>query len=135
MATKKNTKATENTAPIEVKKNSTPATRIICLNFPHNIKFDVPGKNGKLVTYEFNGNANYLKGEAKGILPVGKYGYTFNVPAEVWEYISNVYKDMPLIQNGLMFAAEVDAAQESSEREELRSGLEPVDTKKKKDED
>lgn len=127
MAIKKNTKATENTT----QKAACPATRIICLNFPHNIKFDVPANNGKFITYEFNGNANYLKGQAKGILPVGKYGYTFNVPAEVWDYIKNVYKDMPLIQNGLMFAAEIDAAQESSEREELRSGLEPVEPKKK----
>lgn len=128
---KKETKKAAKEAKAAVKSD----TVTICLNYPHNVKFNVPaGYSGQKKTYEFNGNAVDLRGKAKGILPVGRFGYTFGVPREVWEYISKTYKNMPLIKNGLLFAAETDAARESNERESLRNGYEPIDPEKAKSE-
>lgn len=105
-------------------------TVTVCLNFPHDVKFMVPDAKGKMQPVIFKGNAAHLAGKRRGTLPVGKYGLTFGVPAEAWDYIQRAYKDNELIKNGFLFAASAATAQDAAaERKKLRTGLEPVDPK------
>lgn len=64
---------------------------------------------------------------------VNGYALTTNVPRETWAEWSESHKDMPAIQNGLLYATESveDAAAEAREPEnaKIKSGLEPLDPK------
>lgn len=105
-------------------------TVTICLNFPHNVRFMVPDNSGKMQKVVFNGNGNKLRGEPRGILPVGKYGLTFGVPRAAWEWIAEHHRDNELIKNGFLFAATaVTAKAATKERAGLRTGLEPINPK------
>lgn len=105
-------------------------TVTICLNFPHNVRFMVPDNSGKMQKVVFNGNGNKLRGEPRGILPVGKYGLTFGVDRAAWEWIAKHHKDNELIKNGFLFAATAATAKAATkERAGLRTGLEPINPK------
>lgn len=99
----------------------------VALNRPYGISFRMP--NGRKV--EFKGNGQALIGKEKGILPIGAYGMTM-VDKEDWEWIYSNYKSMPIFKNGLCFATtrKADAVDEAESRDDLRNGLEPVDTTK-----
>ena len=102
----------------------------ICSNWPLDHIFKVMDNSGKLVRVRINGNASNLRGEVSGVLPIGAYGFTPNVPIEVWEQIKTRYKDDPRIRDGLIFAASKgSAADEAEERKDLRNGLEPINPK------
>lgn len=105
-------------------------TVTICLNFPHNVRFMVPDNSGKMQKVVFNGNGNKLRGEPRGILPVGKYGLTFGVDRAAWEWIAEHHRDNELIKNGFLFAATAATAKAATkERAGLRTGLEPINPK------
>lgn len=108
-------------------KTAAPQTVTVCLNFPYDIKYNVPDASGKMTTVKFNGNAGHLKGKAKGVIPIGAFGLTPNVPKEVWDYIVRTRPDEPLIKSGNLFIAEAgQAAAAAAERKNLRHGFEPV---------
>ena len=78
-----------------------------------------------------NGSAAYLVGQEKGVLPVGRYGYT-RIRRDEWEAIVQTYGSMAIFKNGLIFA-EVSrhrAEDRAAEQAETRHGLEPVDIRK-----
>lgn len=105
-------------------------TVTVCLNFPHNVRFMVPDNSGKMQKVVFNGNGNKLRGEPRGVLPVGKYGLTFGVDRVAWEWIAKHHKDNELIKNGFLFAATAATAKAATkERAGLRTGLEPINPK------
>lgn len=105
-------------------------TVTVCLNFPHNVRFMVPDNSGKMQKVVFNGNGNKLRGKARGILEVGKYGLTFGVDRAAWEWIAKHHKDNELIKNGFLFAATAATAKAATkERAGLRTGLEPINPK------
>lgn len=105
-------------------------TVTVCLNFPHNVRFMVPDNSGKMQKVVFNGNGNKLRGEPRGILPVGKYGLTFGVDRAAWEWIAEHHRDNELIKNGFLFAATAATAKAATkERAGLRTGLEPINPK------
>ena len=106
-------------------------TVCVCANVPHDIKFSVPDNSGRMQTITIKGNGNHLKGLDRGILPIGAYGITTNVPAEAWDYIKTAYCDNRAIRNGLIFAVEASKARAAAkERKDLRNGLEPIEPKK-----
>jgi hypothetical protein len=94
----------------------------VAYNSPRGIVFRL---GEKVIT--INGNNTSLMGREKGIIPVGKYGYT-RIPAEDWAAIEKVYGSMAIFKNGLIFAeTSADrAADRSEEQAETRHGLEPV---------
>ena len=105
-------------------------TVCVCSNWPLDHIFKVIDNSGNEVRIRINGNGHHLRGELSGILPIGAYGITANVPAEAWEQIKMRYKDDPRIKNGLIFATTPNKARrEAAERKDLRNGLEPIDTK------
>lgn len=105
-------------------------TVTVCLNFPHNVRFMVPDNSGKMQKVVFNGNGNKLRGEPRGVLPVGKYGLTFGVDRAAWEWIAEHHRDNELIKNGFLFAATAATAKAATkERAGLRTGLEPINPK------
>lgn len=117
-----------NTKPMQ----TTGDTVTVCLNYPRNMKFYVPDKNGNKRAIVFNGNATNLVGKDRGILPIGAYGVTLGVPREAWEWIKTHYQNMELIKKGLLFVSETrDVRREAEERVDLRHGFEPVDPKQK----
>lgn len=71
-----------------------------------------------------------LAGKDKGILSVGRYGYT-RIAAEDWQEIERLYGSMKIFKSGLIFAEKSrDSAEDRAEdQEELRHGLEPADPK------
>lgn len=101
-------------------------TVCVALNRPLGIVFKVNGKE-----IEINGNAVSLKGKDLGVLPVGAYGLT-TIDKKDWEAIQKEYGKMKIFQAGLIFATgkSYDSQVEAENREDLRNGLEPVDTKK-----
>lgn len=89
--------------------------------------FNLPdGKKVRLAGLNDN-----LRGQPKGVLAVGGGVYT-KISADEWEYISKTYSDFAPILNGLIYAeASAGAAKAAArERQELRSGFEPVDPAK-----
>jgi len=113
----------------EVKNN----TVVICSNFPRDIKFTVLDNHGNEQAIRIIGNSANLRGKASGILPIGAYGITTNVPAEAWEQIKVRYQDDPRIKQGLIFASTPSKARkEAKERKDLRNGFEPIDPKQTK---
>ena len=112
----------------EPEKNDTVT---VCSNFPRDIKFRVLDNRGQEQTILIKGNASNLRGLGSGILPIGAYGITANVPKGAWEQIATVFKDDARFKNGLIFAtSSKNARSEAKERKDLRNGYEPIDAKK-----
>lgn len=113
-----------------VEKNDTVT---VCSNFPRDIVYEVKDRAGRTVEILIKGNSGHLRGKAAGVLPLGAYGITMNVPKEAWEQISSIYKEDARIKNGLIFATKASNARaEAKERKALRNGYEPIDEKQTK---
>ena len=111
----------------EVVKNDTVT---VCSNFPRDVVFVVKDNAGKDVEILIRGNSGNLRGKAAGVLPLGAYGITMNVPKEAWEQIASLYKDDARFKRGLIFATTANKARgEAKERKALRNGFEPIDAK------
>lgn len=114
----------------EVEKNDTVT---VCSNFPRDIVFEVKDRAGRMVEILIKGNSGHLRGKAAGVLPLGAYGITMNVPKEAWEQIASIYKEDARIKKGLIFATKASNARaEAKERKALRNGYEPIDEKQTK---
>ena len=111
----------------EVVKNDTVT---VCSNFPRDVVFTATDNAGKTVDILIRGNGGFLRGKGAGVLPVGAYGITTNVPKEAWEQISTMYKDDARFKQGLIFATTANKARgEAKERKALRNGFEPIEAK------
>ena len=100
-------------------------TVVVALNRVQGIDYPMP--DGRVVSIA--GNAEGLRGQEMGVLPVGAYGLT-EVREDDWLYIEKMWGETPLFKNGLIFAStkgEKDAKAEARNREDLRNGFEPVD--------
>ena len=116
--------------PIEEIKNDTVT---VCANIPRDCIFEAIDNRGKVQKIRIYGNAGKLRGKEAGVLPVGAFGVTWNVPAKAWEQIKRNFADDPRFKNGLIFATTAGKARkEAVERKELRNGFEPIDPKKAK---
>lgn len=95
----------------------------VAYNAPRGIVFTVGGSRRVHV----NGNNLHLVGKEKGIISVGKYGYT-RIDANDWDEIKKTYGSMAIFQNGLIFAeSSKDRAEDRAEEQsETRHGLEPA---------
>lgn len=114
----------------ELERNDTVT---VCSNFPRDITFEVKDRAGRTVEILIKGNSGHLRGKAAGVLPLGAYGITMNVPKEAWEQIASVYKDDARFKQGLIFATKASNARaEAKERKALRNGYEPIDEKQTK---
>ena len=114
----------------EVDKNDTVT---VCSNFPRDIVFEVKDRAGRTVEFLIKENSGHLRGKAAGVLPLGAYGITMNVPKEAWEQIASIYKEDARIKKGLIFATKASNARaEAKERKALRNGYEPIDEKQTK---
>ena len=114
----------------ELEKNDTVT---VCSNFPRDITFEVKDRAGRTVENLIKGNSGHLRGKAAGVLPLGAYGITMNVPKEAWEQIASIYKEDARIKKGLIFATKASNARaEAKERKALRNGYEPIDEKQTK---
>ena len=108
-------------------------TVVVASNWPRNIIFDVMDDTGHMRSVLIRGNGTHLKGLPAGILSVGAYGVTTNVPKALWEKIAEQHKDDPRFKDGLIFAStQKKVRREATERKDLRNGFEPVDTSKKR---
>ncbi|MBR2556458.1 MAG: hypothetical protein IKE94_16545 [Aeriscardovia sp.] len=117
---------------VEPVKNDTVT---VCANIPRDCIFEVLNNKGKIEKIRIHGNSNNLRGKEAGVLPVGAYGITVNVPIEAWEQIKRNFADDPRFKNGLIFATTAGKARkEAIERKNLRNGFEPIDPKKAKTE-
>ena len=115
---------------VEPVKNDTVT---VCANIPRDCIFEVLNNKGKIEKIRIHGNSNNLRGKEAGVLPVGAYGITVNVPIEAWEQIKRNFADDPRFKNGLIFATTAGKARkEAVERKDLRNGFEPIDPKKAK---
>lgn len=96
----------------------------VSYNSPRGIIFKLAGKD-----VHINGNATHLIGKEKGIIPVGRFGYT-RISADEWDAIEKTYGSMDIFKNGLIFAEKSKdrAEDKADEMKETRHGLEPVDT-------
>ena len=102
----------------------------MCSNFPRDVVFTATDNAGKTVDILVHGNGGFLRGKGAGVLPVGAYGITTNVPKEAWEQISTIYKDDARFKQGLIFATTANKARsEAKERKALRNGFEPIEAK------
>lgn len=116
--------------PDEVEETVKNDTVTVCSNFPRDVVFVVKDNAGKDVEILIRGNSGNLRGKAAGVLPLGAYGITMNVPKEAWEQIASVYKDDARFKNGLIFATTANKARsEAKERKSLRNGFEPIEAK------
>lgn len=114
----------------ELEKNDTVT---VCSNFPRDIVYEVKDRAGRTVEILIKGNSGHLRGKAAGVLPLGAYGITMNVPKEAWEQIASIYKEDARIKKGLIFATKASNARaEAKERKALRNGYEPIDDKQTK---
>ena len=107
-------------------------TVTVCLNWPHDLRFDIEDSHGVLHTVIISGNATYLRGKEKGTLPAGgKYGMTFGVDAELWDAIEKKYDYMGQFKHNLIFARRSgEARAEVKHNADSRNGYEPVDPNK-----
>lgn len=118
--------------PIEEIKNDTVT---VCANIPRDCIFEAVDNRGKVQKIRIYGNAGKLRGKEAGVLPVGAFGVTWNVPVKAWEQIKRNFADDPRFKNGLIFATTAGKARkEAVERKDLRNGFEPIDPKKAKTE-
>ena len=119
--------------PDEIEEAVKNDTVTVCSNFPRDVVFVVKDNAGKDVEILIRGNSGNLRGKAAGVLPLGAYGITMNVPKEAWEQIASIYKEDARIKKGLIFAAKASNARaEAKERKALRNGYEPIDEKQTK---
>lgn len=108
-------------------------TVTVCSNYPRDITFEAKDNKGNIVEILIRGNGGGLRGKAAGVLPIGGYGVTPNVPKEAWEQIASVYKDDARFKRGLIFATTANnARREAKERKDLRNGFEPIEQKANK---
>lgn len=120
----------ETSEVVEEVKND---TVVVCSNFPRDIIYIVKDNAGHDVRIRIKGNSANLRGKGSGILPVGAYGITANVPTGAWEQIKQRYCDDVRIKQGLIFASTPNKARkEAKERKDLRNGFEPIDPTKTK---
>ena len=114
--------------PDEIEEAVKNDTVTVCSNFPRDVVFVVKDNAGKDVEILIRGNSGNLRGKEAGVLPLGAYGITMNVPKEAWEQISSLYKDDARFKNGLIFATTANKARsEAKERKALRNGFEPIE--------
>ncbi len=94
----------------------------VSYNSPQSMIFPVKGKEIRI-----NGNAEHLRGKEKGVIPIGRFGYTRIEEAD-WEAIVAVYGSMSIFKNGLIFAEKSKSRAEdrADEQAEFRHGREPV---------
>ena len=108
-------------------------TVTVCANIPRDCIFEVFDNRGKVQKIRIKGNSANLRGKAAGVLPVGAFGITANVPADAWKQIQRNFADDPRFKNGLIFATTAGKARkEAVERKTLRNGFEPIDPNKAK---
>ena len=110
--------------PQTVQPSAGGRTVVVALNRVQGIDYPMP--DGRIVSIA--GNAEGLRGQEMGVLPVGAYGLT-EVREDDWLYIEKMWGETPLFKNGLIFAQSkaADAKAEAKNREDLRNGMEPVD--------
>lgn len=102
----------------------------VCLRNHFDIAFELDDR--KVI---IKGHNSPLRGLDGGVLDSGRaFGETV-IPAKDWEAIKAKYGSDPnekLFKGGFIFAAsdKADARAEAKEKESLKTGLEPVDTKK-----
>ena len=119
--------------PKQEKKAAQPVetddTVCVALNRPLGLIFKL--QDGREV--EIKGNGDSLRGQEMGVLKPGSFGLTI-IKAADWEEILKTYGHLKIFQNGFCFAArkKADAQEEAENRDDLRNGLEPVETKKLK---
>ena len=107
-------------------------TVTVCSNFPRDIIFEAKDNKGRIVEILIRGNSANLRGKGAGVLPLGAYGITTNVPREAWEQIATIYKDDARFKDGLIFASDArNARSEARERKGLRNGFEPIEAQSK----
>lgn len=108
----------------------------VAMNWPTGITFEVETASGGVEKVTFAGNSIDLRGRDMGILPVGAFGLTRNVPRELWEAVEKKYLSCApfdaLVKKGLIFASGSarDASDEAAERKDTRNGAEPIDPTK-----
>lgn len=108
-------------------------TVTVCANLPRDTVFEVVDRSGNVQEILIKGNAGKLRGKVAGILPVGAFGITLNVPAEAWKQIQQNFKDDNRFKSGLIFSTTASKARkEAAERKDLRNGYEPIDPEKTK---
>ena len=113
----------------EVVKNDTVT---VCSNYPRDIIFEAKDNKGNTVEILIRGNSANLRGKGAGVLPIGAYGITTNVPKEAWEQIEAIWKDDERFKKGLIFATTANKARaEAKERKKLRNGFEPIEEQNK----
>ena len=113
----------------EVVKNDTVT---VGSNYPRDVIFEAKDNKGNTVEILIRGNSANLRGKGAGVLPIGAYGITTNVPVEAWEQIQAVWKDDERFKKGLIFATSANKARaEAKERNKLRNGFEPVEEQNK----
>lgn len=80
-----------------------------------------------------NSRNDHLKGKESGIL-TSEGGCITKIAKDKWEYIKSHWKNFEPIKNGLIYASEKynDAKAQAQEKQELKSGLEPVNIKNTK---
>lgn len=104
----------------------------VCLRNHFDISFEIDDR-----TIVIKGHNAVLRGLDGGVLDSGRaFGETV-IPAKDWEAIKAKYGRDPnykLFSCGYIFAAsdKADARAEAKEKENLKTGLEPIDTKKTK---
>lgn len=115
------------------RKRKTSDTVTVCLRQHFDITFDLD--HGRKVTIK--GHNARLRGVDGGVLDSGhSFGETV-IPTADWERIKELYGQDPnnrLFTGGFIFASadKEDARAEQKEKENLKTGLEPIDTKKTK---
>lgn len=119
-------KKSKNATAPEARTAETGNMVTVAFNSPRGMVFPLGEKR-----IHINGNNHHLIGKEKGIISVGKYGYT-RISADEWEAICKTYGSMAIFKNGLMFAeTSKDRAEDKAEEQaETRHGLEPVDIEK-----
>lgn len=111
-------------------------TVTVAYNGVQDIAFEVVTNSGETERLVVHGNAHELRGRDMGILPIGHFGFTRNVPAELWEAVKDQCLSKPpfdrLVKMGLLFATGTDyeSNAEARNRSNTRNGVEPIDTTK-----
>ena len=114
----------------DVKEAKAPENITVCLNYPHDLTFQLKDRGGNPRNITIRGNAYQLRGKPMGVLPTkGAYGLT-SIKRADWEEIKKEHGDLLLIKNHLLFANEPDKVDdEVKEAQDLVNGYEPVDPK------
>lgn len=99
-------------------------TVIIGCKTPNGILMQVPGVDREV----------FIKGWNKSEL-IGGHGITHNVPQDLWEAWRILFKDHPLLTNGLIFAhaEEKSTKAEAKEKKGTKSKMEQLDQLEKTD--